>query len=171
MGRAAAASSGESPRQPPTRASAIMKSWLQVVSAWLRLWYEILESTVASRLRLPRPHGFADSISFFSGIHPHLPQRRGDAYPLPSPVATGADGCTVSVTRSASALGAAHTRLSARPHPPRYSTQPMREVRSMPTGNGPIGYGYIVTHGAVGYGVTFRGIRNTMGGRLSSRPS
>ena len=103
------------PRQPPTHASAIMQSWLQAVSTWLRLWYEILESTVASRLRLPRPHGFADSISLFSGIHPHLPQRRGDAYPLPSPVATGADGCTVPGTRSALALGAAHARLSAIP--------------------------------------------------------
>ena len=54
-------------------------------------------------------------LAFHSGIHPHLPQRRGDAYPLPSPVATGADGCTVPGTRSALALGAAHARLSAIP--------------------------------------------------------
>lgn len=59
-----------------------------------------------------------------SGIHPHLPQRRCDAYTLPSPVATVADGCTVPVTRSALAFGVAHTRLSAVPQLPRYSSRP-----------------------------------------------
>lgn len=54
-------------------------------------------------------------LAFHSGIHPHLPQRRRDASSLPSPVAAGAVGCKASVTRSAFALGVAHTRLSAMP--------------------------------------------------------
>ena len=63
-------------------------------------------------------------LAFHSGIHPHLAQRPGDAFLLPSPVATGAVGCTVPVTRSALALRAAHARLSAVPQRPRYSSRP-----------------------------------------------
>lgn len=57
-------------------------------------------------------HG-AIRLAFHSGIHPHLPQRRGDAYPLPSPVGAVADGCGMPATSSALALGAAHARGSA----------------------------------------------------------
>ena len=63
-------------------------------------------------------------LASHGGIHPHLAQRRGDASLLPSPVAAVADGCTVPVTRSALALGAAHARLSAVPQRPRYSSRP-----------------------------------------------
>ena len=52
-------------------------------------------------------------LAFHSGIHPHLAQRRGDAFPLPSPVGAVADGCGMPATSSALALGAAHARGSA----------------------------------------------------------
>ena len=52
-------------------------------------------------------------LAFHSGIHPHLAQRRGDAFPLPSPVGAVADGCGMPATSSAFALGAAHARGSA----------------------------------------------------------
>ena len=108
---------------PQAPARSISQS-LQVVSTWLRPWYEVIVSeSLPGSPMLPRPP-WNDTISFYSGIHPHLSQRRGDASLLPSPVAAVADGCTVPVTRSALALGAAHARLSAVPQSPRYSSRP-----------------------------------------------
>ena len=52
------------PWQHRRTASAIMSSWLQEVSTWLRHWYEVIESErLPVSPRLPRPPG-NDSISF-----------------------------------------------------------------------------------------------------------
>lgn len=57
---------------------------------------------------LPRPP-WNDTDCFISGIHPHLLQRRRDAYALPSPVTAGATCCRIPATRSPLGLrGATH---------------------------------------------------------------
>lgn len=94
-------------------------------------------------------------LARYGGIHPLLPQHRREASSLPTRADPEQKAARWPVLPRLPASGAARApgfRVTALP---RYSTQPMREVRYMPTGNGAmVCDGYIVAHTAVMYRVT-----------------
>lgn len=143
------------------RASAIMQSWQQVVSTWLRPWYEVIVSdSLPGYPMLPRPP-WNDTTSFMKRYPPSSFAATARCVRPAFPGDSGSNmlhGIGYSLTPR---LAWRYPRLSAIPHPPRYSSHPGGRNLRCRRGTALWVTGYILHQAAPIFGVTFHWIRNT----------
>lgn len=136
------------PWMPRQRASAIMQSWQQVVSTWLRPWYEVIVSdSLPGYPMLPRPP-WNDTTSFMKRYPPSSSAATARCVRPAFPGDSGSNMLQDTGYSLTSRLASRYRRLSAVSQSPGYSSHPGgRNLRCRP-GTALWVTDNIVTHGA-----------------------